>query len=241
MAEELSYVDAVRAEIDKQLGWTPQQVHAEAWDHAVTIAMGVVGPILESWEQRLGDVREEYRKSLESWDRSRKRLDATIQELRAGWRDADQQHARDVELLLWLHAEAVHEAADLDDRRARWALEHQKRSEELERSEASRQAWAEEAMRMDSLRGADGTGRRHARRPVAVRRTPATSPTAPALNFRSDAAPGSRPMRWPGIAVGRYASSRCPASTPSIRPISRRASGPTRWPRSSCVSGWNQS
>jgi hypothetical protein len=40
------------------------------------------------------------------------------------------------------------ENTDLDDRRARWAEEHEKRRDELARSEASRQAWAEEAMRL---------------------------------------------------------------------------------------------
>lgn len=41
------------------------------------------------------------------------------------------------------------ENVDLDDRRARWAEEHEKRRDELGRSEASRQAWAEEALRVD--------------------------------------------------------------------------------------------
>jgi hypothetical protein len=59
MAEEQSYADAVRAEIDTQLGWTPQQVHAEAWDHAVTTAMGVVGPILEELKEEAYRLRRE--------------------------------------------------------------------------------------------------------------------------------------------------------------------------------------
>lgn len=68
-------------------------------------------------------------------------------------------------LLLWLHAEAAWKAGQfqtalrqeraiseyLDERRARWAEEHEKRRDELERSEASRRAWAEEAMRLDTI------------------------------------------------------------------------------------------
>ena len=158
MAEELGYVDAVRAEIDKQLGWTPRHTYAEAWDQAVTTAMGVVGPILEGWEQRLADVRDEYRKSLESWDRSRARLD------------------KDRALLLWLHAEAVwwlnlsrdeHEADEMLHvwyRRAEHATaDANKTRAALNRSEASRQAWAEEAMRLqvqvdNMLAGAANSG-----------------------------------------------------------------------------------
>ncbi|MGB3443854.1 MAG: hypothetical protein WBA97_34385 [Actinophytocola sp.] len=36
------------------------------------------------------------------------------------WRKADQQHARDVELLLWLHAEAVWREQDLTRQRDAW-------------------------------------------------------------------------------------------------------------------------
>lgn len=133
MAEEHSeYVAAVRVEIDKQLGWTPQQVHAEAWDHAVTIALGVVGPILDSWEQRLGDVREEYRKSLESWERSRQRLDATIEQLRTDWRESDQEHTRSGELLAWLHAEAAWHREQLDDEALKWTEVAGNYAEEIE-------------------------------------------------------------------------------------------------------------
>jgi len=70
-----------------------------------------------------------------------------------------------VKPMLWLHAEAAWKrdqfqaalrqereiSEDLDARRARWAEEHEKRRDELERSEASRQAWAEEAMRLDTI------------------------------------------------------------------------------------------
>jgi hypothetical protein len=172
MAEELSYVDRLVAEVEKELGMADDEAEAGSWDYAVATAMSVVGPILAGWEQRLGDVREECRKSLESWNRSRERL------------------TEERKLLLWLHAEAAwwlqlsrdeHEVdeilhnwtkrvaylearvgelhqtigdlraanADLDDRRARWAGEHEKRRDELKRSEASRQAWAEEAMRLE--------------------------------------------------------------------------------------------
>jgi hypothetical protein len=69
------------------------------------------------------------------------------------------------DLLLWLHAEAVWKAGqfqtalrqeralaeDLDDRRARWAEEHEKRRDELEQVQASRRAWAEEAMRLHEV------------------------------------------------------------------------------------------
>lgn len=42
-------------------------------------------------------------------------------------------------------------AENVDDRRARWAEEHEKRRDELAKSEASRQAWAEGAMRLEML------------------------------------------------------------------------------------------
>lgn len=57
---------------------------------------------------------------------------------------------QDMDLLLWLHAEAVWRAEDLDARRARWAEEHEKRRDELETVEASRRDWAAEAARQSA-------------------------------------------------------------------------------------------
>ena len=56
--------------------------------------------------------------------------------------DANQQLREQVDTLR-------REVDDLDARRARWALEHEKRRDELAAERASRQAWAEEAMRLD--------------------------------------------------------------------------------------------
>jgi hypothetical protein len=52
---------------------------------------------------------------------------------------------RERDLLLWLHAEAVWNWGQEDASRARWALEHEKRRDELEAVEASRRDWAAEA------------------------------------------------------------------------------------------------
>jgi hypothetical protein len=78
----------------------------------------MVAPMLAardaSFDQRLSDFREEYRKSLESWDRTRERLTGELAGARGKLGEAQGNH---------------------------WAAR-----EELARVEASRQAWAEEAM-----------------------------------------------------------------------------------------------
>lgn len=142
----------------------------------------MVAPMLAArdafFDQRLSDFREEYRKSSESWDRQRERLSEDRKQLRwlhaeaAWWLQLDRDEHESAEILhMWSKRAAYLEArvgelhntigelraenVDLDDRRARWAEEHQKRSEELERSEASRQAWAEEAARLQQQRDED--------------------------------------------------------------------------------------
>lgn len=102
-------------------------------------------------------------------DAAQRMLDASDSAVRCFTRDHEGRLLRDDEeraLLLWLHAEAVWKAGqfqaalrqeralaeDLDDRRARWAEEHEKRRDELERSESSRQAWAEEAGQLKTFR-----------------------------------------------------------------------------------------
>lgn len=152
MAEHSEYMAAVRAEIDKQLGSTDDDAEAGSWDYAVSTALGVVGPVLDGWDRRLADVQAEHAKCLEAWDRQRKRLDATVEQLRADWREADQQHARDVELLLWLRAEAVwwsEHRLEVGDRLAWRLVEAEQQVARLRREVEF------EALGADSFAGAD--------------------------------------------------------------------------------------
>lgn len=79
----------------------------------------MVAPMLAardvSFDQRLSDFREEYRKSSESWDRTRERL--TVEG----------------RLLLWLHAEAAWHRDQLDSEALKWTETAGEHAEELER------------------------------------------------------------------------------------------------------------
>src|SRR5690349_12307808 len=83
----------------------------------------------------------------EQLDSAQRMLDASDSAVRCFTRDHERRLARDDEeraLLLWLHAEAVWIAQHESDNADQWCAD-------LERVESSRQAWAEEAMRLDTI------------------------------------------------------------------------------------------
>lgn len=125
-------------------------------------------------DQRVSDLQAEYAKHLESWDRTRERL--TRERALLLWLHAEAVWSREQaimdEALTWrklveqweqghqnevlpytasLEEEIARlrtQVADLDSRRARWAEEHEKRRDELAVERSSRQARAEEALRL---------------------------------------------------------------------------------------------
>lgn len=87
-------MDAVRKEIDKQLGSTDDDAEAGSWDYAVATALGVVGPLLE--KTRDYAVVSGYDLGVADLE---SRLAASQADVLEG--------GKAVDLLLWLHAEAA--------------------------------------------------------------------------------------------------------------------------------------